>query len=108
VLLFIPRVTRWFIKPGVSPGENAIRLRQHGTFFLFHKKIHVVNFFVKKIRFLPPGRRRQYLPGQEPRNAWNEHALRGAAYFGLVTDPDVSFACGSMVVLFSFHEHLAP
>jgi hypothetical protein len=27
----------------------------------------------------------------------HSHELRGAAHFGLVTDPDISFACGSMV-----------
>jgi hypothetical protein len=32
------------------------------------------------------------------------HALRGAAYFGLVTDPDVSFACGSMVGFILVHK----
>jgi hypothetical protein len=37
-----------------------------------------------------------------PRNSCHSHALRGAAYFGLVTDPDVSFACGSKVCLYSF------
>jgi len=32
-------------------------------YFLFHKKIHNVNFFVKKIWNLPPGRRRNFLSG---------------------------------------------
>jgi hypothetical protein len=39
--------------------ENGrIRQRQQGTFYLFHKEIHKVNFFVKKIWSLPPCRRR--------------------------------------------------
>ncbi len=36
--------------------------------FLFHKKIHFVNFFVKKIRFLPPCRRR--IGPVVPADAW--------------------------------------
>jgi hypothetical protein len=31
--------------------------------YLFHKKIHVVNFFVKKIWVLPPCRRLNYASG---------------------------------------------
>jgi len=32
-------------------------------FDLFHKNIHNVNIFVKKIEYLPPCRRLKYLPG---------------------------------------------
>jgi hypothetical protein len=51
---------------GRFTGERQNRLRQHGTLFFFsHKKIHNVNFFLKKIRFLPPCRRRDPPPNAE-------------------------------------------
>jgi hypothetical protein len=34
--------------------NGPIRLRQHGTFDLVHKKIHNVNFFVNKTGFFRP------------------------------------------------------
>jgi len=46
--LLITRVTRWFIKPGVSPGGGPIRLRQHGTHFSFSQKNSQREFFCEK------------------------------------------------------------
>lgn len=48
-------------------------------FYLFHKKIHPVNFFVKQIWLLPLCWRRNALPGQRPRNACDSQELRGSS-----------------------------
>jgi hypothetical protein len=48
-LLLKTRLTRWFIKPGVSPGTRQNRLRQHRTFFSFFTKIlHEAQNFCEK------------------------------------------------------------
>jgi hypothetical protein len=58
-LFEITRLTRWFIKSGVSPGERQNRLRQHGTFVSFSRNCRSPSHnFVKKIWNLPPCRRR--------------------------------------------------
>jgi hypothetical protein len=50
-----PGLTRCVSKRDVSSDESPIRLRQHGTLFIFfHKKIHKVNFFVKKNEIFRP------------------------------------------------------
>jgi hypothetical protein len=57
--MFVTRVTRSFIKPGVLPGERQNRLRQHGTLFIFFTKmLHFVQHFCEKAWNLPPCRRR--------------------------------------------------
>jgi hypothetical protein len=44
---------------------------------LFHKKIHIVNFFVKKIWFLPPGRRRYLPPNAGSPDTYQHWPFRG-------------------------------
>jgi hypothetical protein len=69
---YLTRLTRLFIKPGVSPDERQNRLRQHGTLvILFTKILHLMQNFGEQETIssaLPeanragcPGRR---LPGQ--------------------------------------------
>jgi len=51
MLALLTRVTRWFIKPGVSPGKRQTRLRQHGTLFSFSQKNSQREFFCEKDLF---------------------------------------------------------
>jgi len=46
------------VKPDGSPDGSPMRLRQHGTLFTFFTKNSRCESFVKKIRNLPPCRRR--------------------------------------------------
>jgi hypothetical protein len=65
------RVTQWFIKPGVSSGEQQNRLRQHGTPFILFSKNSLCEFFEKRSGFFHPaagesGRLSRQTPGLEP------------------------------------------
>jgi hypothetical protein len=44
----VTRVTRWFIKPGVSPAGRQHRLRQHGTLLIFFTKNSLSEIFYEK------------------------------------------------------------
>jgi hypothetical protein len=44
----VTRVTQLTYKPDISPDGSQIRLRQHGTVFIFFTKKSRCEFFVKK------------------------------------------------------------
>jgi hypothetical protein len=44
----LARLTRWFIKPGVSPGTRQNRLRQHGTCLPCSQKNSLSEFFCEQ------------------------------------------------------------
>jgi hypothetical protein len=67
-------------------------------FFLFHTKIHNVNFCVKKIENSPPCRRLKYRSGQEPTHRFLTRQMPGQP---------ARFACGSVVRDRSFSQPFA-